>query len=110
MNGTVVVQGVGAAPPPAQPPPTQPPPSAGTTINVSADAFTPDDVMITPGESVTWQFAAPDGITFEDGSPPEGDIPLSEAGASITRTFPTPGDYKYKSTRDDGIDGRIRVR
>lgn len=105
MTGTVVVQGAGATPPP-----TQPPPSAGTTITVNTDAFTPDDVTITAGESVTWQFAAPDGVTFEDGSPPGGDIPPSASGTSVTRTFTLPGDYKYKSTRDDGIDGRIRVR
>jgi plastocyanin len=105
MSGTVVVQGAGATPPP-----TQPPPSAGTTITVNADAFTPDDVTIASGESVTWQFTAPDGITFEDDSPPGGDIPLSASGTSVTRTFTLPGVYKYESTRDDGIDGRIRVR
>ena len=110
MNGTVVVQGAGATPPPTQSPPTQPPPSTGTTITVGADAFTPDDVTIAPGESVTWQFTVPDGITFEDESPSEGDISLSQPGTSITRTFPGPGDYKYTSIRDDGIDGRIRVR
>lgn len=108
MTGVVVVDGAGGASPP--PPSPQPPQSPGTTITVNADAFSPEEVTITPGEAVTWQFAAAHGIRFEGDSPPEGDIPTSEPGSSITRTFPIPGDYKYTSTRDGGMEGRIRVR
>ena len=108
MTGVVVVDDAGGTSPP--PPSPQPPQSPGTIITVNADAFTPEEVTITPGEAVTWQFAAAHGIGFEGDSPPEGDIPSSEPGSSITRTFPIPGDYKYTSTRDGGMEGRIRVR
>jgi len=47
---------------------------------------------------------------FKDVAPPGGNIPDTPAGSSMTRTFPTAGDYDYECTRHDGMKGRIRVR
>jgi plastocyanin len=108
MTGVVVVDGGGGALPSNQPPP--PPPFTGATITVEVDGFSPEEVTIALGESVTWQFAAADGITFEEDSVAGGNIPFTQAGAGVSRTFQVAGDYKYASLRDGNMEGRIRVR
>lgn len=85
--------------------------TAGTVVTTNLDEFEPDDVEITPGESVTWQFSgATHNVTFEDFIPEGGSIGDSPPGTSATRTFLIPGDYDYECTNHKGMDGRIRVR
>ena len=86
--------------------------SLGVVISTANLTFTPDDVRIPPGQSVTWQFVgATHNVTFEAGgpAPPGGNIPDTAPGNSVTRTFPQAGDYKYECTIHKGLNGKIRV-
>ncbi|MFQ5651070.1 MAG: plastocyanin/azurin family copper-binding protein, partial [bacterium] len=92
-----------------------PPPSAGDTVIVTTpgSTFSPERVEIKPGDTVVWEFSGTThNVTFkdEDETPPDGDIPDSPPGASVSRTFPDEGDYDYECTLHDGQKGRIRVR
>ncbi len=86
--------------------------SLGIVISTANLTFTPDDVRILPGQSVTWQFVgATHNVTFETGgpAPPGGNIPDTAPGNSVSRTFPQAGDYKYECTIHKGLNGKIRV-
>ena len=87
--------------------------SAGNepTVTTTADEFLPDDLTITPGETVIFQFAgATHNVTFEDATPQGGNIGDTAPGNAVPRTFVTPGDYDYECTIHKGMKGRIRVR
>jgi plastocyanin len=87
--------------------------SAGNepTVTTSADEFLPDDLDISPGETVIFVFAgATHNVTFEEEAPPGGSIGDTAPGNAVARTFTTPGDYDYECTIHKGMDGRIRVR
>ena len=106
MTGQVVVTG-GATPPP--PPP--PPPTSGSVVQANPYAFTPEQLEIAPGGTVTWEFSGGSlGIVFDDAAPPGGNIPVSSPGSRVSRTFPTAGDYDYHSSQNRDVQGRIRVR
>jgi trimeric autotransporter adhesin len=81
------------------------------TVTTLADEFEPDDLDITAGETVIFQFAgATHNVTFEDLAPPGGSIGDTAPGNAVARTFTVPGDYDYECTIHKGMDGRIRVR
>jgi plastocyanin len=80
-------------------------------VNTSADQFIEDDLDITPGTTVIFQFAgATHNVTFEDIAPPGGNIGDTAPGNAVARTFTTPGDYDYECTIHKGMNGRIRVQ
>ncbi|MDQ3949804.1 MAG: hypothetical protein M3282_05615, partial [Gemmatimonadota bacterium] len=86
MRGTVVVvQGSSAG----APPPTAPPPSGSTaTVTTPSATFSPSDVAILTGGSVTWQFSeARHNVTFQGAAPAGGNIPDQEPGTSASRAF-----------------------
>ncbi len=86
--------------------------SVGVVISTANLTFTPDDVRIPPGQSVTWQFVGTThNVTFESGgpAPPGGNIPDTAPGNSVSRTFPQAGEYKYECTIHKGLNGKIRV-
>ncbi len=104
MTGQVVVGGSGSTP-------TEPPPGSGTRVVVTSSGYSPERAEITPGGTITWEFAAgADGIVFEEESPPGGNIPETARGDKVSRTFPAEGDYDYYSLKDRDKKGRIRVR
>ena len=81
------------------------------TIGTTGNLFTPDDVDVVPGTTVTWQFSGTThNVTFEGPAPPGGDIPDTAPGSTVSRTFTTPGDYDYECTWHHNMEGRIRVR
>ncbi|HUQ19577.1 MAG TPA: plastocyanin/azurin family copper-binding protein [Gemmatimonadaceae bacterium] len=106
MVGQVLVQNGTATPVPPPPPPSP----SGITITVTATAFLPEEIEITPGTTVTWQFNATNNVTFDDLRPPGGDIPDTANGTRVSRTFPELGDYDYRSSHNREMKGRIRVR
>jgi amicyanin len=75
-------------------PPTTPIPG-GTQVAIVDSSFQPDEVVIAPGEAVTWinedpishDVASDDGQTFES--------PLLGRGDSYSFTFEAPGTYPY---------------
>jgi plastocyanin len=108
MVGRVVVTADGSSP--ANPPSS---PTQGILVDATATAFSPERVEIAPGGVVTWQFGeGAGGIVFDDddATPSGGDIPPAVAGTRVSRTFSSPGDYDYHSTRSSDIRGRVRVR
>ena len=103
MNGRVVVGTVEPGAPSS--------PSAGILVQATASAFTPERLEITPGTVVTWEIAAgAGGVVFDDEAPEGGNIPASASAQRVSRTFSAAGDYDYHNSRNDDIDGRIRVR
>lgn len=50
------------------------------------------------------------GIAFENAAPPGGNIPEALPASRVSRTFPSAGDYDYHSSKNTGVQGRIRVR
>ncbi len=70
----------------------------GASVTVSDNAFTPADVTINAGETVTWTWGSGAGLhsVQSTGSPsfPSSAI-LSGSGATYSNTFDTPGTYTY---------------
>ena len=84
---------------------------SGPTVTTPGNTFGPQEVQIAPGGMVTWAFSeTTHNVTFRDLAPPGGNIPDTAPGNSVSRTFPTAGDYDYVCTRHDGMKGRVRVR
>ena len=82
----------------------------GVTIATAGNVFTPNDVTVAPGTTVTWQFSeTTHDVTFTRLMPPGGSIPRTPPGSSVSRTFTTAGDYDYECTLHSGMKGRIRV-
>jgi plastocyanin len=108
MRGTIVVQGSSTG----SPPPTAPPPSGSTaTITTPNATFSPSDVTIPAGGSVTWQFSgARHNVTFQGTAPSGGNVPDQDAGTSASRTFAVAGTYNYLCTRHAGMTGRVIVQ
>jgi plastocyanin len=83
---------------------------AGGTITTPGLTFSPDDITIAPGQTVVWQFSGvTHNVTFETLSPPGGNIPDTAPGASVSRTFPQVGEYKYFCSLHNNMKGKIRV-
>lgn len=85
--------------------------SATTTVSTVGLRFTPNDILIAPGQSVAWQVTESTiNVTFKNATPAGGNIPDTEPGALVMRTFPTAGTYDYECTRHSGMKGRVRVQ
>lgn len=116
MRGTVVVQSGSSGSPPPAPPPTTPPPSAppagsAATVTTPNSTFSPADVSIPTGGTVTWQFSGTrHNVVFQGAAPVGGNIPDQDPGASVSRTFTAPGSYSYFCARHSGMTGRITVQ
>jgi plastocyanin len=108
MRGTIVVQSSSVG----SPPPSAPPPSgAGATVTTPNATFSPSDLTIAAGGSVTWQFSqARHNVTFQGTAPAGGNVPDQDPGTSASRTFAIPGAYSYVCTRHSGMTGRINVQ
>jgi plastocyanin len=81
------------------------------TVTTPGSSFSPGSVTIAAGGSVTWQFTgARHNVIFRSAAPPGGNIPDTEAGNSVTRSFPAAGTYDYDCTRHAGMTGRVVVQ
>lgn len=72
--------------------------AANQSIDVGPSiAFTPNDVTVAPGESVTWNWqGGPHSSTSNATSGPEfWDSDIQLLGATFSHTFNTPGDYPF---------------
>jgi plastocyanin len=111
MRGTIVVEAPPAVPPPSAPPPANPPSGSTATVTTPGTTFSPAEVTISTGGSVTWQFSgARHNVTFQGTAPPGGNILDQDPGASVSRTFATAGTYSYVCTRHSGMTGRVTVQ
>ena len=112
MRGTIVVQASSTnAPSPAAPPTTAPPSAATATVTTPNATFSPADVTIPAGGSVTWRFSeARHNVTFQAAAPAGGNVPDQDSGTAASRTFALPGTYTYSCTRHSGMTGRVIVQ
>ena len=105
-TGTVVVTGGASTPPP---PAT--PPSGSATVSTPGTTFSPTEVTIAAGGTVTWNISgATHNVTFQGAAPAGGSIPDTREGNSVSRTFGTAGSYPYECTRHSGMTGRVVVQ
>ena len=81
----------------------------GARVSIVNFEFTPGEVTIAPGDTVTWtnDDGAPHGLEYRDGAP--GTNPLLP-GASFSRRFDKPGIYEYNCSIHPYMTGRVVVR
>lgn len=81
-------------------PPTMPPvqpPVATTSVNIVDFAFTPPDIRLTAGDTVTWtwQGSAPHNVTFDDGAIGNS---ATQSSGTFDRGFGNTGTFTYFCT------------
>jgi plastocyanin len=81
----------------------------GAKVSIANFAFTPAEVTIAPGESITWtnEDGAPHGLEYDDRAP---GTDLLLPGASFSRRFDRPGAYDYSCSVHPYMTGRVIVR
>jgi plastocyanin len=116
-RSTVAVLGAGAAlllavgcasePPAASPdlPDGLGPPVAAPVVEVDDNVFVPDEVVVTAGTEVRWEWVGRAAHDVE-GEGFESDIQVE---GSFTHTFDAPGTFPYVCTLHPGMDGTVYV-
>ena len=81
----------------------------GAKVSIANFTFTPAEITIAPGESVTWtnDDGAPHGLEYADGAQGTN---LLLPGASFSRQFDRPGTYDYSCAVHPYMTGRVVVR
>jgi plastocyanin len=82
---------------------------SGPKVSIVNFTFTPGEITIAPGETVTWtnDDGAPHGLEYNDGA--KGVDPLLP-GSSFSRRFDRPGSYEYNCSVHPYMTGRVVVR
>ena len=104
------------------PPPPPPPPASGggVTVTVSNNDYSPDQVSVAAGTTVTWRWDSCGGdgyggqvctahsVTFDDG----GASAAARSDGSFTRTFANAGTFTYycSSHGRAAMAGRVTVQ
>jgi plastocyanin len=85
------------------------PAKEGAKVSIANFAFTPAEITIAPGESVTWtnDDGAPHGLEYHDG---EKGTDLLLPGGSFSRRFDRLGTYDYNCSVHPYMTGRVIVR
>jgi len=85
-------------------------PGLAATVNATAgNQFDPSTVIIAPGGTVTWNFAALHNVTFSGTGAPANIT--DKATGSDARTFPTAGTFNYICTiHGQSMSGVVRVQ
>jgi plastocyanin len=110
-TASAVVQ-VTAPAAPATPGTPSPPAPSAATVSAGDHAFAPSAVTIAAGGTVTWRMVDDDhDVTWTGPAPAGGNIPRTDEGASVSRTFATPGTYTYRCARHEskGKTGTVVV-
>jgi plastocyanin len=90
-------------------PGTQSPPVSQNTVAVSDDLFTPANVQVNVGTTVTWNWASDareHNVTFTDGTTSGN----KSGGGSYSRTFAAAGTFNYSCTLHGGMNGSVLVK
>ena len=84
------------------------PVESGARVSIVNFAFTPEQISIKPGETITWinDDGAPHALKFEDGA--KG-TDLMLPGATFNRRFDGPGTYDYSCSVHPYMTGRVVV-
>ena len=91
--------------------PTNPAPSAATVeAGGSSNTFTPAQVTVARGGTVTWTFGARvHNVTFAAATGAPQNVPNS-SNVQVARTFPTAGSFPYDCTLHNGMTGSVVVQ
>ena len=78
-------------------------------VSIANFVFTPAEIIIAPGGSVTWtnDDGAPHGLAYHDGA--KG-TDLLLPGATFSRRYDQPGTYDYSCSVHPYMTGRVVVR
>jgi len=84
-----------------------------TSVTVENNSFTPANIQVSPGATVTWTWAASVGsvqhnVNFASAS--ITDIADFSSGAHTATMPATAGDYTYQCTHHPGMTGTVRVQ
>jgi plastocyanin len=94
-------------------PSTPTPPSSSATVQATpALQFTPANVNLAVGGTVTFAFGSVDHNVYFDNAPVGAptNITAPTSNASLTRTFPTAGRFVYNCHLHPGMSGTIVVQ
>jgi plastocyanin len=85
------------------------PEKGGARVSIVNFVFTPAEITIAPGESITWtnDDGAPHGLVYKDGAQGRD---LLLPGVSFSRQFDRPGTYDYSCAVHPYMSGRVIVR
>ncbi|MCU0647460.1 MAG: Ig-like domain-containing protein [Gemmatimonadaceae bacterium] len=86
-------------------------PNAITVVaGAAANTFTPQDIVLAVGGTVTWTFGArPHNVIFGATAGAPTNVPTT-TNNSVSRTFPTAGSFTYDCTLHAGMRGTVTVR
>ena len=106
--------------------PTSPSATSATTVTLRRLAFSPSELTVGVGTTVTWRSEEPIGHTvtsgavtgidpttgLRSGETPDGrfDAPLPSTGATHSFTFTEPGTYSYYCAIHQGMNAQVSVR
>jgi plastocyanin len=92
-------------------PTTSPPPGNDRTVTATPSlAFGPSSLTIRAGEAVTFDFGAvAHNVFFDEKTGAPADISGTNANVAISRTFETPGTYRYTCHIHPAMQGTIVV-
>lgn len=85
-------------------------PTVTTSVSVGNNFFSPADIQVSPGATVTWTWnssGTQHNVTFP--STAIGDSPNQPSGTFSTAMPTTPGTYNYSCTLHSGMDGSVLV-
>jgi plastocyanin len=86
-------------------------PAAATVVaGAAANTFTPIDLTVAIGGTVTWTFGArPHNVIFNTVAGAPTNV-ATTTNASVSRTFPTAGTFPYLCNLHAGMTGTVTVR
>lgn len=96
---------------PTRPPPPTGPPQATATVTMGAQTFTPTQVNLATGGTVTWNNGSGvlHNVTFAAATGAPANIPNHSSGSN-QRTFAVAGTFGYSCTLHAGMTGQITVQ
>ena len=83
-------------------------PKATDKVTVGNNVFSPADIQVSPGTTVTWtwaQDASDHNVTFNDGTGSG-----NKSSGTFTRTFSSGGTFPYSCTLHPGMSGTVTVK
>jgi plastocyanin len=83
-------------------------PQATDKVTVADNQFSPADIQVSPGTTVTWTWAAnasDHNVSFSDGA-----TSGNKSSGTYTRTFSSGGTFPYSCTLHPGMSGTVTVK